>query len=100
MIPGYEITFAEAWAQFHCAWAALVYILYITNDFMYAQYISSVTKLQPFRVANRAVGIYLISILGALSFIKNPLYIPVLLAGSWTGSFIAVTLEARRAERK
>jgi len=70
--------------------------LFVT-DLCWAFYISRVKDHQPFRSALWSVGLFLTGAIGTISYVNDPwLLIPATL-GAFSGTYLAVVLEKRKA---
>lgn len=70
--------------------AALMFLLYIAYDYVYAIYYMYVAQKRPFMAANSAVTLYMLSSLATVIFLGNKLYLIPILLGSYIGTYIAV----------
>lgn len=73
-----------------------LFILYVAVDVMYAYYTLTVTALKPARAATIGAVMYVMLAAGVISYSQNAWYLVPIRAGSWVGTFLAVSIEKRR----
>lgn len=76
--------------EFDIKIALLIFIGYIIIDYLYADYIVSVSNKQPLRSAILSAIIYSMLAMGVVTYSKNPLYILPLAAGAFIGTYLLV----------
>ena len=70
--------------------AALILLVYIVVDMLYAYYIIQVEKRQPLKAAIVSSVLYSLLAFGVVSYSKNILYLFPLATGAFIGTFITV----------
>lgn len=77
----------------HFDWgiAALIFIVYILVDAMWAYYTIAVTKRQPAKAATVGALMYFLLAFGVLNYVHNYLYIIPIALGSWIGTYLVVS---------
>lgn len=70
--------------------AALILLVYIVVDMLYAYYIILVEKREPVRAACVSAVLYSLLAFGVVSYSKNILYLFPLATGAWIGTFLTV----------
>ena len=71
--------------------AALIFVVYVIVDMLYAYYIICVEKRRPLLAASVSSVLYSLLAFGVVSYSKNILYLFPLATGAWLGTFITVT---------
>jgi hypothetical protein len=72
--------------------AALIFLVYVLVDMLYAYYILCVEARRPFLAASVSAVLYSLLAFGVVSYSKNLLYLFPLATGAWVGTFITVRL--------
>lgn len=71
--------------------AALILLVYIVVDMLYAYYIICVEKRSPLKAAVVSSALYSLLAYGVVSYSKNILYLFPLAIGAFIGTFLTVT---------
>jgi len=77
-------------SDFSYATAALIFLVYVIVDMLYAYYIICVEKRRPILAASVSSVLYSLLAFGVVSYSKNIFYLFPLAAGAWIGTFITV----------
>jgi uncharacterized MnhB-related membrane protein len=77
--------------DFHYGTAALILLVYIVVDMMYAYYIIQVEQRNPLKAAIVSSVLYSLLAYGVVSYSKNILYLFPLATGAFIGTFITVS---------
>jgi hypothetical protein len=77
--------------DFSYATAALILLVYIVVDMLYAYYIICVEKRDPWKAAAVSSVLYSLLAFGVVSYSKNILYLFPLATGAFIGTFITVS---------
>lgn len=70
--------------------AALIFLVYVIVDMLYAYYIICVEKREPVKAACVSSVLYSLLAFGVVSYSKNILYLFPLATGAWFGTFLTV----------
>lgn len=70
--------------------AALIFIVYVIIDCLYALYIMSVEKRSAFQAAAISAVLYSLIAFGVVSYSRNILYLFPLATGAFVGTYITV----------
>ena len=76
--------------DFSWSTAALILLVYIVVDMLYAYYIICVEKRDPWRAALVSSVLYSLLAFGVVSYSKNILYLFPLATGAFIGTFLTV----------
>lgn len=77
-----------------------LFLGYAFNDALYAWYTVSVVDKRPVKAAFLSSAMYFMIVLGVLSYVKNILYVIPVIAGSWTGTYFAVSKITSKKKRR
>lgn len=80
----------EAFKTFNLLVAALILVVYIITDALYAKYTLEVTNHNEYKAATVGATIHFLVAFGVINYTQNWLYIFPLAIGSWIGTFIVV----------
>lgn len=70
--------------------AAIVFVVYIFFDILYALYVICVSRRQAVAASAISSVLYSLGAYGVMSYLHNPLYIIPLAIGAFIGTYIAV----------
>lgn len=76
--------------DFNWLTAALVFIVYVIFDILYAVYIICVSKQQAFFASLTGAMLYSLGAVGVMNYTHNALYLIPLSMGAFVGTYIAV----------
>lgn len=78
-----------------------LFLGYALNDALYAWYTISVVDKKPAKAAFLSSAMYFMIVLGVLSYVKNIIYVIPVIAGSWAGTYFAVSkINNKKRSRK
>ena len=70
--------------------AAIVFVVYVFFDILYALYVLCVSRQQAFRASAISSALYSLGAYGVMSYLENPWYLLPLACGAFIGTYIAV----------
>lgn len=76
--------------DFNWLTAAIVFIVYVFFDILYAVYIICVSKQQAFLASLTGAMLYSLGAVGVMNYTHNALYLIPLSMGAFVGTYIAV----------
>lgn len=71
--------------------AAGLFAAFLAVDALYALYTLAVTERRAVRAANLSAVMYFLLAAGVIAYTTNPLYVLPAAAGSWAGTWLAVS---------
>lgn len=70
--------------------AAVVFLVYVVFDILYALYVLCVAKKQAFRASFISSALYSLGAYGVMTYLDNRWYLIPLACGAFLGTFVAV----------
>jgi len=82
-------------------WVCLgLFVLYITLDAIYSNYVFSLNKLHASNSANFSVALIFLTGIATFEYVHNLWYLLPMCMGAWIGSFISVKFEKNKKKKR
>lgn len=76
--------------DFSWATAAIVFVVYVFFDILYALYVLCVSRQQAISASLISAALYSLGAYGVMNYLHNPWYLIPLACGAFIGTYIAV----------
>lgn len=82
-------------------WVALgLFVSYVLIDFFCVQHIILIQRRKAFLAAHVSLAISLLGLASTFEFIKQPLYMIPILAGTWVGTYLTVRYSKKDEDKE